>query len=127
MLLFLPTWLKYWCFQGFLPQLFLLFSLSLDDLFSSFTYFLRTSNFLISSPTLSLKLQMCISNCLLGGRQAPWMSHRHLKHNMFKTEFIFSLSLYLLSYSMSQLPVRFSNLSPKLGIIFDSSYTSCHS
>lgn len=36
MLLFLPTWLKYWCFQGFLPQLLLLFSLSLDDLFSSF-------------------------------------------------------------------------------------------
>lgn len=106
------------------PQLFILYSFSLDELFSWFQLLPIFDGFqlFISSPTLSLKLQICISNCL--SEISTWMSYRHLKHNMFKTEFIiFSLSRKLLSYSLSQLLVQLSNPSSKSGIIFDSSYS----
>lgn len=92
--------------------------------FYGFNYYLFSDDFqlFISSPTLSLKLQTCVSNCLW--ESSTWMSYRHLKHNMFKNEFnIFSLSQYLLSYSLPQLPVWLSNPLPKLGIIFVSSYS----
>lgn len=92
--------------------------------FYGFNYYLFSDDFqlFISSPTLSLKLQTCVSNCLW--ESSTWMSYRHLKHNMFKNEFnIFSLSQYLLSYSLSQLPVQHSNPLPKLGIIFVSCYS----
>lgn len=99
-------------------------ALPLDNLFSRFRLLPIFWEFqlFLPSPTLSLKHQTCTSKCLLG--LSTWMSCRHRKHNMFKMEFIISsLSPSLLSYSLSQLPVQFSNLSLKLGIIFDSSYS----
>lgn len=75
----------------------------------------------ISSRTLPLQLQTCVANCLW--EISTWMSYRHLKHNMFQTESssfpwagTFSVTLWLSCWFSS-------NSSPKLGVVFDSSYT----
>lgn len=98
------------------PKLFLIY-------FYSFNYCLFTDDsqsYLQSQPapwSSYLWIQLPVQN-------STWMSYRHRKGNMLKTELvIFSLSWYLLSSSLSPLLSWLFNQSCKLGIPFDSSHS----
>lgn len=88
---------------------------------STIAYLLMTPD-PASSPNLPLDLHTCVSNCPFV-RNTTWMSYRHLKCNMLRTELvIFSLSRSLFASSLSHLMSQLSNQSCKLGILFDSSH-----
>lgn len=89
---------------------------------STIIYFLMTSNFLSSAPPSPLSFRLAYSTAC--ERVPPGCPTGISNTTCSKmNSMFFSLSQYLLSYSLSQLPVRLSNPLPKLGILFDSSYS----
>lgn len=102
--------------QSCFPELFLIY-------FYGFNYCLFTDDswsYLQSQPapwSSYLCTQLPVQN-------TTWMSYRHLKGNMLKTEpVIFSLSWSPFSSSLSHLMSQLSNQSCNLGIPFDSSHS----
>lgn len=98
------------------PKLFLIY-------FYSFNYCLFTddSQSCLQSQPAPWSSYLCIQ---LPVQSSTWMSSRHRKGNMLKTELvIFSLSWYLLSSSLFPLLSWLFNQSCKLGIPFDSSHS----
>lgn len=97
------------------PKLFLIY-------FYGFSYCLVTGD---SQPYLQSQPAPWSSYLYiqLPAQNTTWMSCRHLKCNMLKTELIiFSLSWYLFC-SLSHLLSQLANQSCKLGILFDSSHS----